>query len=178
MTEENNFCVSCGAMLPPGAEFCPSCGAGVDGRTNPHSARASPGYATAQPSGLNVSLFILIYGVLALIVGLYGTYSGLTFDEAAYNEMRELYESIGMTIGPWDPSFATELLISGVLCLVSGVLALLSYWLCRKGGPKTYAVVLCIAAAVTSYGFLSFISIIVGLIVAFLLYRDNTTFTS
>lgn len=129
MTEENNFCVSCGAMLPPGAEFCPSCGAGVDGRTNPHSARPSPGYATAQPSGLNVSLFILIYGVLALIVGLYGTYSGLTFDEAAYNEMRELYESIGMTIGPWDPSFATELLISGVLCLISGVLALLSYWL-------------------------------------------------
>ena len=178
MTEENNFCVVCGAMLPPGAEFCPACGSGVDGRSNPHAAEARAGYSGSQSGGINIGIFVLLYGIIALIVGVYGTYIGLTFTEADYNQIAEMYESFGLALPAWSDSIPTEYLISGIMTVVSGALALLSYWFCRQGGPRTYAVVACLAASVLSYGFFSFISIIVGLIVTFLLYRDKNMFTS
>lgn len=180
MTEENNFCVVCGAMLPPGAEFCPACGSGIDGKSNPHVTGTRAGYTNSQSGGINVGIFILVYGLIALIYGLYSAYLGLTYTEASYNDLLQMAESMGMggMLPAWSDSIPTDFLISGILTIASGALALLSYWFCRQGGPRNYAVVACFAASVLSFWFFSVVSIIVGLIVTFLLYRDKNMFTS
>ena len=180
MTDENKFCTACGAMLPEVAEFCPECGAGIGGRANPHAFAQGPGYGMQQRSGPpTVSILILIYGLLAAVLGISAIYLGLTFTEADFQELIDQYAAVGMVLPfEWSDSFNSEVLFSGGISLVSAVGALVSYWFCYKRGPKTYAVIACAVSTVFSFGMASFVSVIIGAIVTFLLYRDDKGFTS
>ena len=180
MTDENKFCTACGAMLPEGAEFCPECGAGIGGRTNPHAYAQGPSYATVQRSGPPaMSLLVLIYGVFALILGIVSVYLGFTFTEADFQELVEQYEAMGMVFPlEWSDSFSSEMLLTGAVTMASAACALISYWFCYKRGPKTYAVVACAAATVLSFGVMSVVTVVIGALVTFLMYRDTKGFTS
>lgn len=180
MTDENKFCTACGAMLPEGAEFCPECGAGIGGRSNPHAYAQGPGYPMQQRSGPPaVSILILVYGVIAAILGLSTVYLGLTFTEADFQALVDQYEAMGMVLPfEWSDSFSSDMLFTGGITIISAISALVSYWFCYKRGPKTYAVIACAVATVFSYGMISIVSIAIGAIVTFLLYRDDKGFTS
>lgn len=180
MSDENKFCTACGAMLPDGAEFCPECGAGIGGRANPHSYAQGPGYTPAQRTGPpTISILVLIYGVFALILGVVSVYLGLTFTEAGFQELVEQYEAMGMVFPlEWSDSFSSEMLLTGGITIASAVCALVSYWFCYKRGPKTYAVIACALATVLSFGMIGIVSVIIGALVTFLLYRDSNGFAS
>ena len=176
MTDENKFCVVCGANLPSGAEFCPACGSKVDGGVNPYARGPDTMYRAPRKSNQTVSILIGIYGILALLVGAYGLYSGLTYNEYEYNQIVDVYESLGIFLDLSLEDMKSQLILSGALSLASGVLALVCFLMCARGGPWKVAVVVCLIASVLSYGFLSFVSIAIGLVVTYLLYSNRSAF--
>ncbi len=179
MSDENNFCVACGARLPADAEFCPECGAGIGGRANPHNI-VSGQYSRPMSNGVSmIGIFILIYGIFAIIISIMGLYFGLTMTEEKYQSMVDLYESMGIGVPfEWSDSLNAEMLRSGGLSLASGISALVSFWFCYQKGPKKYALVACAAATVLSYAVLGILSVAIGVIVTFMLYNDKKSFTS
>lgn len=182
MTEENRFCVRCGARLPEGAEFCPECGASVDGGGNPYVSQQpyQPRQSTAVPK---MSIYILIYGVLAVIFGLMSLYEGAILSEADWNTMMDMYEQMGFEgiLPPWDEFFRTQMLISGACMILSGACALAGYWFCRQRGPRMHVVILCAVASVLTLGMMdvtAVITLIIGLFVTYMVYNDKTGFAS
>lgn len=182
MTEENRFCVRCGARLPEGAEFCPECGASVGGGGNPYVSQQpyQPRQSTAMP---RMTTYILIYGVLAVIFGLISLYTGATLNEADWNSMIDMYEEMGFAgvLPAWDDFFRTQMLVAGACMVLSGACAFAGYWFCRQRGPRMYVVVACAVASVLTLGMMdvtSVILLIVGLFVTYMVYTDKTGFAS
>lgn len=182
MEDENRFCVACGATLPEGARYCIECGAPVGGRVNLY--RAGPGllYAAKSRNGPDMKMFILIYSVVAALMGILLLWVGLSLEEATWNEVSNLYEDMGMgSLTPWNDSMPMTIIIPGAFTLLSGLCALGSWWLCRQHGPKKMAVLACALSTVLILNVGDLVGVvlcIVGAFVTYRLYIDKYSFTS
>lgn len=179
MNDDKRFCTACGALLPAGATFCPECGAGTDGSSNPYAGRAQPYRAPQSQGGSIAKTLLLVYGVLAIVMAIAFLYNGIVLNEAMYNEMMQMYWDMGIEMPAWDDFIKTQMMAAGAFMIMSALAALASYWFCKKRGPKKNAVMSCAIASVLVLGMMdvtAIIMLIIGCLVTYMLYKDNTGF--
>lgn len=183
----DRFCTRCGAELPEGAEFCPECGSQIGGS----GPAPEYGYQYQQPAkkGPGFAFVILAYGVLATVMGLMDMFSWAGMTEASYNELiQTMTDMTGIdassVLPVWTDSLPTMITVATGCLAVSGVLALVCYWQCRKADNWKTAVILCAAASVACLGMccssfyyaMSIPLFAIGLLVTIMLYMRRDTF--
>ncbi len=194
MNDENRFCVVCGAKLPEDSMFCPDCGTSVNGDAPARD--ASPRNAAGPAKGGNaiVPIFILVYGAIGLIIGLYELAGAIVIDEAAYQAIIDNFNKTMADYGldpvqilpDWTDTTKLLMITAAVFGTLSPLAALGSYYFCHKTGPKKKAVQLCIAATVLILGLCAFSvysvfavpCFIVGAILTYLLYDSSDIFAA
>lgn len=180
MTDENQeFCVKCGARIPPDSTFCPECGVPIDGGTNPYASQCGTrdyGGGCCPANNIKTTgTFILIYGLISTLFGIMMVSVGLSMTMDLWNQMIEMTGS-SMTISMEDfKSLATML---GAMLLASGVCALISGFLVGKGQKWMVSLVLCGAASILSFGFevLGIVTCAIGLFMTYRIYRNKDSF--
>lgn len=148
--EERN-CVRCGEPIPAGSEYCPTCGAALDG--TPYNRVETfymdrAGYGKSDDSLGSTPKLIMVYGILAVIVGIivlavYGTLPG-RWDAIADAE--------GLAYGMSLAQTQTATLFMGAFILISGITALIGGFLAGKRILYMPSLVLCAIASVTPLG--------------------------
>lgn len=183
---EERHCVRCGEPIPAGSEYCPTCGAALDG--TPYNRVETfymdrAGYGKSEDTLGSTPKLILIYGVLAVIVGIvalaaYGSLPG-RWDEMADAEGL----SYGMTLAQTQ----TATLFLGVFILVSGITALIGGFLAGKRIMYTPCLVLCVIASVAPLGMAvgliplivwGIILCVIGLVITNRIHVNRDAFTS
>lgn len=191
MTEEHKFCTGCGANLPEGAQFCPECGKGVNGSTNPYQTYGGPNQY-GQPVGKStIPTFILFYGVAGLVYGLIMLVESASLSEEYWNEMIEMISNISgidasQYFPVWSDSIRTTMIVSSIFGTVSPLCALVSYYFCWKNGPWKNAMIFCgLATALilgigiaTQFLWTGVLLFIIGLYVTYRLYLDKDRYAS
>lgn len=170
MTDENGgFCTRCGSSLPPNSQFCPECGSAVDGGTNPYATGGRP--RSQYRDGLDsTATFILIYGVLALIIGLMFVSMGVSttdqmmqdaIDQAGYGGMItvELMRTVMNVVGAC-------MVVSGATALVAGFFSLK----CRNLDIALFACVISSIAALGFFG-IGFLLFAIGIVMCMRINR-------
>lgn len=191
MTEENRFCVVCGANLPEGSMFCPDCGASVSGDAPSRSFSRNVAGPVKGGSAI-VPVFILVYGAIGLIIGLLELADSIVIDQASYQAIIDNINKAMIDYGmdpvqilpEWTDSTKLLLITSAVFGTLSPLAALGSYYFCYKTGPKKKAVQLCIAATVLILGLCAFSiyltfaipCFIIGAIMSYLLNNSSDVF--
>lgn len=178
--EEGGFCVGCGCQLPADATFCPECGQSVDGRDNPY--QHSGQVQTAVDDLNKLQMWILVYAVIAALAGALFLVMGSALNQELWDTMLELidpsmvgaYEELGMD------AFKNSLYLLGGTLFCSGIFAGVSGYLTGKHRNWIVAFVTCIAASVLSLGFGVFgvITLVIGLYMAFRIYKGKNAFDS
>jgi hypothetical protein len=194
--EENGFCISCGAILPSGAEFCPVCGHHIGGPVM--SGGSVPlSKSTAENAGGLITwavLLMAIYAVLSVSIGLYSILeAGMMVDvlkEVLVDsgiDWVQFRASMGFVS---DAEFVSFIVNSGAVSLASGAVIVVSCVLCALRRMYKIAVVLCVAGSAVLFataavgpaaqiaGSLATSSVmfIVGALVAYLIYKSEAAF--
>lgn len=159
-------CSKCGSELPIETTFCPTCGNRL----------------IKSNLGMTSNL-ILIYGVVAIIIGLFFA-AGLSVIDQAWNDIAGpdgTYDGITydlmVSVVQWT---AVAFLSSGVCALVSGILA-------RKQVYGKVCLILCVLASVLVFAaavpdlsmlVVSIILFIVGMYMSYRLYTGQDEFVS
>lgn len=186
----DRFCTKCGAELPEGAQFCAECGARVGDGAFQGPAYDAGAYATAERKGPGgFALIILVYGILATLLGLVDLFDALGMNEASYEQTLEMVSDItgidASTILPaWSDSLPALMSISMASLTVSGILAIVCFYTCSKANSWRTSVILCLASSVACLGMCAFSSyltmgialFVIGLLVTFLLTSRKDTF--
>ncbi len=144
---EKKICVRCGEKIPYGSEYCPTCGAALDG--TPYN-RVETFYMDKSRYGLRKDTLgitprlILTYSVLAVVLGvislaIYGSIGSRWSDMADTNGL--VY---GMTLAQTQ----TALLFIGAGMLFSGVCAAIGGFLAGIRARFTACLTLCAIATV------------------------------
>lgn len=193
MNDENSFCVSCGAKLPAGATFCPECGMSVNGDAPPRDPSSMRTAGPVKGGSAVIPIFILVYGILGLIVGVSTLIESMAMDQAAYQSMidsinQSLIDS-GMdpvqVLPDWTDTIKIQMIAAAVFGTLSPLAAIGSYYFCYKTGPRKTAVQLCVAAAVLILGLCAFPvyamfavpCFIIGAIMTYVLHNSSDVFT-
>ncbi len=193
MNDENNFCVSCGARLPADATFCPECGMSVNGDAAP---RDPSGMRTAGPvkgGSAVIPIFILLYGIFGLFVGVSTLIESISIDQAAYQELvdaiNQMFIDNGMDpvqiLPEWSDTTKMLMIVAAVFGTLSPLAAIGSYYYCYKTGPRKTAVQLCLAATVlilglcvfTDYIYCAIPCFLIGAIMTYVLKNSSDVFT-
>ena len=200
MEEKENygFCPSCGAMLPENSAFCPECGRSVGGESAPHE---NVGYGYSRVSEMDspknrlkgkllvAFIFILIYAVMSI----FGAISLLTINEAtidSFNEMmadsggdsfEDILKSAGLDMT--ESEFIDFCKRSGIVSLISGVLAGVAAFLIGKHMKRMIATIIVVIAALVNFVlimdagvFNTIINVVIGCIMAYLVYSSPEGF--
>ncbi len=176
--DDNKFCVVCGANLPPGSSFCPSCGSNVDG--SPNSLHANQP-RTSRSLGY-IPTLVVLYGALAVVFGLL-TAATLGTWESIWDQ---ICDSDGLYMGYTLEKMTSACLWLGIAMVVSGACALVSYWFLRNLTNFNMALGFCVLASVTPFIYLAsgeldlspLIPMIIGLIVSYMIYKKKSAFLS
>ncbi len=184
--EGNRFCTRCGAELMEGASFCKECGSPVGGYANPYQ---TGGYRVKK--GPSFAFVILIYGIMAVVIGLVDALSAIGLTEEAYQEMVDtVSNTAGMDMSgyfpAWSPNMAVLMPLSMVFLAISGALAVYCYFRCRKADDWKTCVILCAASSIaclgmccfTFYASIGIILFVFGLVFTALLYASRNTFNA
>lgn len=148
---EDRHCVRCGEPIPAGSEYCPTCGAALDG--TPYNRVETfysdrVGFGKGDDTLGNTPKLIMIYGVLAVIVGIVSL--------AAYASLPGRWDALadanGLCYGMSLAQTQTATMYMGVFLLISGITALVSGYLSGKRSMYIVSLVLCIIAAVAPLG--------------------------
>lgn len=194
MNDENNFCVSCGAKLPEGATFCPECGMSLNGDA---PSRGPSDMRTAGPvkgGSAVIPIFILLYGIFGLIVGVIALVEAVAIDQAMYqaliDSLNQAFIDSGMDpvqiLPEWSDTTKLLMIVAAVFGTLSPLAAIGSYYYCYKTGPRKTAVQLCLASTVLILGLCVFIDyaycaipcFIIGAIMTYVLKNSSDVFTS
>lgn len=183
--EENRFCTRCGAELPEGAVFCPECGAPL-GQGSAQNPPAS--VRTNQGIGL-LGIFILLYGVLAVIYGIMDMSSTIGLTESSYNELVEsMSEMLGMDMSQYMPTWSADMpmlmTMSMAFLTISGILAIVCYVISKKKNDWKMTVILCAASAIaclgmccfTFYASIGILLCVIGLAMTAIVYTKKDCF--
>lgn len=178
MTEEyGGFCTRCGAPIPSGSNFCPECGASVDGKDNPHASQA--GYPPTSDAMDANSVFILVYGVIATLFGIFMLIIPLVFDQTLWNEV--ITSDPALAGYEYEATMAM-MYLGAAFAIPSGVLALVSGYLCKVRKMWAIALVCCIIASIVQFGYagiyFGIILCAVGLLMSYRIYSNKQNFTS
>ena len=159
-------CSKCGSELPIETTFCPTCGNRL----------------IKSNLGMTSNL-ILIYGVVAIIIGLFFA-AGLSVIDQAWNDIAGpdgTYDGITYDLMVWVVQWtAVPFLSSGVCALVSGILA-------RKQVYGKVCLILCVLASVLVFAaaipdlsmlVVAIILFIVGMYMSYRLYAHQDEFCS
>lgn len=196
--EGDKFCTRCGKMLPEGSVFCPECGHQVGGEPGQGGNDNGWGYCGTYgdagferaKTGPSFAFIILLYGILAIFMGASDVVSGLGMNESTYQELIDMIsQMLGMDasgyLPEWTPNTGLLMTLSSLFMLISGVLAVVCYYFCRKAKSWKTATILCAASAVAVLGMGSYSAylsmgvmlFIFGAIVTFLVYSRKDTFS-
>ncbi|MDD2626004.1 MAG: hypothetical protein PHT00_04325 [Candidatus Methanomethylophilus sp.] len=143
-------CKDCDTPLSPDDTVCPCCGRPVPDREQVAAPAKVPGLNELQRTIRNFGFMTSAYGIIALPVGLAFLYNGIAAP-------------------PYDTIFGVLTIASGLCALAGAVLMVLRI---RGRAALTFL----IAAAIASGEYV--ITLIVGLIVAFIAYDNRTGFES
>ena len=148
---EERHCVRCGEPIPAGSEYCPTCGAALDG--TPYNRVETfymdrAGYGRSEDTLGNTPKLIMIYGILAVIVGVValGTYAGLP------DRWGSLANADGLCYGMTLAQTQTATMYLGIFILISGITALIGGFLAGKRSMYMPCLVLCVIASVAPIG--------------------------
>lgn len=195
MSEEfYGFCPSCGANVPEGAAFCTECGSALSSE-----AEAAPGtgvgYATStgrRPLGGKLLVAVIltsIYAVLEVLTGMIFAFGA----DAFVNGMNEMLIESGQKsftemMAEMGYDYSTQDLIdilrtSGIISALSGIFAGVGVILAIRRVKRIPATV-CIAIAsfvpvvggIIMGDFSGFLGMIIGLIMAYLVYSSPEYF--
>ena len=160
--EEAKFCAHCGANLPSGSSFCPECGSSVSGGANPYRPAASPNASNPLDT---VATFTLIYGIIAVILGLICVLVGFAFDQSLVDELIAQFPELEAELSAWDVGLMrTESIVAGILSVASGGLAIVAYGNMKNLVKWQMTFILMILSSILSIGFIFLISVAIGLI--------------
>lgn len=195
MSEEfYGFCPSCGANIPEGAVYCPECGSALssEAETAPGT---GVGYATStgrRPLGGKLLVAVILTSIYAVLEVLTGTIFAFGAD-AFVNGMNEMLIESGQKsftemMAEMGYDYSTQDLIdtlraSGIISAVSGIFAGIGVILAVRRVKRIPATV-CIAIAsfvpviggIIMGDFSGFFSLIIGLIMAYLVYSSPEYF--
>ena len=161
-------CRSCGSDIPAGSYYCPDCGTRIVGD------RARLGM---------VPNLILIYGVVALIIGLFFAMSIAVLDEFWIENVGPDGTYYGVTYGQLESTMiwmTVAFLSSGLCATVSGILA-------RRMVYGRVCLILCLLASVLVflaavpdmyYALYGVVPFIVGMYMTYRLYVRQDAFSS
>jgi len=168
-----------------GASFCKECGSPVGGYANPYQAG---GYRVKK--GPSFAFVILLYGIMAVAIGLYDAINAIGLTEEGYYELLEIASSTAGTdmsqIFPWSSNMTVLMPLSMVFLAISGALAVYCYFRCRKADDWKTCVILCAASSIaclgmccfTFYATIGIILFVFGLVFTALLYASRNTFNA
>lgn len=193
MSNENKFCIRCGATLPDGSVFCPECGAAVDGSQPPREVPSNRNVSTKKNPLSPVPVLILIYGVLAALGAIMLFILAISVDgilemlkemadsgqisQADYQSIKDLFDSYSMPI-------QTVFFLMGAIFLASGAAAIMAGASASELKEWKRTVTLCGVAAVVPF-FLAPFDILnavilpaVGIIMTYMIYKHKDDFKS
>ena len=170
----DKFCVYCGANLEEGAGFCPQCGATVakEGEQQPYQ----PQHVHNAPDKLgSIGTFILLYGILAIILGVFCLAIWGAID-TIWDLIMEDEKSRELIISYDKETVAVSMLLGGITMLASGACAIISGMKVNARENYNLALITCILATVLSFSFI--ITLIIGIIVTVKLVTGKDSFKS
>ena len=182
---EERHCIRCGEVIPEGSEYCPTCGASLDGTAYDRTAdfyRNKAGWKK-EDTLQSIPKLMMVYGVLAVIVGAvvlvsYGTIDG-TWEQLA--------DADGTYYGLTLDQTRSALMFIGIPMALSGLCALASGFMTGKREGYRMSMLLCILASVLplfmALGLLNTIVFgivlcVIGLYVTTRLYNNSQCFAS
>ena len=170
----DKFCIYCGANLEEGAGFCPQCGATVpkEGEQQPYKPQHVQQAADKIGS---LGTFILLYGFLAVILGVFCLAVWGAID-TIWELIMENEESRELIIGYDKGTMAASMLLGGVTMLASGACAIVSGMKVNARENYKLALITCILATALSFSFL--ITVVIGIIVVVKLASGKDSFKS
>lgn len=146
-TMEDKHCVRCGESIPAGSEYCPTCGAALDGTAYDRSQdfyRNRVGFGRKEVDLGKTPTLILLYGVIATLIGIVITAESGSV-ESIWNEVAD---DSGLYFGLTMAQTETALLFTGVFLLLSGLCAIVSGYLANKMVQYRLCLILCVLACV------------------------------
>ena len=197
MEEKENygFCPACGAILPENSSFCPECGRSVYGNAEQEQAgyggagypydRSPQTYLTGK---LKVAfIFVLIYGIISIPSGI----SDLMINEASLDSLDIILKYFGMKfdyileqLNMTESEFIEMSHISGVVSLISGILCVVACVFIYKHNKRMIATILIAVAALINFALVTYngvfstlFNVVVGCIMAYLVYDSKEAFT-
>ena len=144
---EDKHCIRCGELIPAGSEYCPTCGAALDGTAYDRSQdfyRDRTGFGRKDVDLGKTPTFIMLYGVIAFLIGIVITFES-TSVEAIWNEVAD---ENGLYVGLTMAQTETALLFTGVFLLLSGLCAIGSGFLATRKSNYRMCLILCVLACV------------------------------
>ncbi len=147
MTMEEKKCVRCGEKIPNGSEYCPTCGAALDG--TPYN-RVEMFYMDKSRYGLRKDTLgitpklILIYGILAAILGVVS----LAIYGSIESRWSDMADAEGLVYGMTLTQTQTALLFISAGMLLNGMCAVIGGFLADKRARFTVCLALCAIATV------------------------------
>ncbi len=144
---EEKKCVRCGETIPYGSEYCPTCGAALDGTAYDRSQdfyRDRTGFGRREVDLGKTPMLIMTYGIIAVLIGIVIT--------AESQSVEGIWETVadadGLYFGLTMAQTQTALLFTGVFLLLSGICALVSGFLASKKISYKVCLALCVLACV------------------------------
>ena len=126
-----------------------------------------------------MATFTLIYGIIAAILGLICILVGFAFDQAFVDEMIAQFPELEAEISSWDVDLMrNESIIAGILSVASGALAIVAYGNMKKLVKWQMTFILMILSSILSIGFIFVISVIVGFVMCYYVYKNKDAFSS
>lgn len=145
---EERHCVRCGNRIPDGSEYCPSCGAALDGSAYDPRADEVPvvrrDYGKRPDTLGRFPDLILVYGVLATVAGVLMVASSFT----AGGIWDSVADADGAYMGMTLSEFETAAMAIGAIFAVSGVLAAVASRMAKNRDRHRTCVALCTLSSV------------------------------
>ncbi len=173
--------------------FCPECGMSVNGDAAPRDQSDRRTAGPVKGGSAIIPIFILVYGIVGLIMGVSTLIESIAMDQAAYQSMidsiNQSFIDSGMDpvqiLPDWTDMTKMQMIAAAVFGTLSPLAAIGCYYFCYKTGPRKTAVQLCVAATVLILGLCAFPvyamfavpCFIIGAILTYVLYNSSDVFT-
>lgn len=147
MEAEKRYCLRCGEEIPAGSEYCPTCGAALDGTAYDRSEsfyRDKTGFGRKESDLGAVPKLMLVYGILAVIVAIVVAFAYTQLDGSWADIAGEDGTYMGMSLD----QTSTALMFVAVTMVISGICALAGGHFADRQRNYRLCFALCVVASV------------------------------
>ncbi|MCL1984583.1 MAG: zinc ribbon domain-containing protein [Methanomassiliicoccaceae archaeon] len=170
MDEEIYFCPHCGKNLPVGSPYCPACGA----RLNDPQADVREKAIIEEKSRDRITIAVILLSVSAVITIVMGLYY-IASAESMVDTIMDAYGSL-LTDYYTAESLTSFIKMLGWIVIGIGALFAVTALLAFMRKFWILTVILCLIAAL--FGVLGLISLVLGLIAFYFIYKSKPYFTN